>query len=170
MVLVKCPNCGKEVSDQAAVCPHCNTEFSVTKKRTVNVLYGNQSTPVTTRKESQNESSSIDVAKTWNTIGFIVGILAVVIGLAIVFSASGTLPTARFGADYYNYIYRALVGLETAIYGVTKAVGGMMTLLGGYIVCKYGPKIAMADHSNNKAKSVQKSTSALSEFDDLPDL
>ena len=33
MALIKCPECGKEISSQARSCPHCgNPMFQVTKK------------------------------------------------------------------------------------------------------------------------------------------
>lgn len=33
MALIKCPECGKEISDTATTCPHCGTKTNYQKKK-----------------------------------------------------------------------------------------------------------------------------------------
>ena len=34
MALIKCPECGKEISDRATACPNCGTVFKIEPKKT----------------------------------------------------------------------------------------------------------------------------------------
>lgn len=140
MALIKCSNCREKVSDQATAWPHCNTKFNVEESSAEAVLHENPVNPELAKKEIQQESQKI-VNKYWEVLGLILGIATVIVGLIIIFSATDILPTAKFGADYYNYTYRVLVRLETAIHDATKAVGLIISVFGGCLVYKFGSKI-----------------------------
>lgn len=69
MALIKCAECGKEVSDKAEACPGCGAPIS-----------GATSSPV-----SLNPTSHANVTRTgakWEGMGFILIILGMLVGMA----------------------------------------------------------------------------------------
>lgn len=81
MALIKCPECGKEVSDKAVRCPHCgmplNEIHSVTQESTNNDAGRN-----TELSQSQKEKKRIHK---WLLVIFIVGSLLLIGGIVFLF-------------------------------------------------------------------------------------
>ena len=84
MALIKCPECGKEISDKAGKCPHCgypiegienNVEKETDKQE---VLEGNKETPK--KKKTLNKKVII-------TISAIIGAAAIGVGVYMVTTA-----------------------------------------------------------------------------------
>ncbi|MDR0916822.1 MAG: TM2 domain-containing protein [Oscillospiraceae bacterium] len=48
MAMIQCPECGKEVSDQAASCPNCGTQIKVQQQPQINVNITNANTNTNT--------------------------------------------------------------------------------------------------------------------------
>ena len=72
MALISCPECKKEISDQATSCPHCG--FPIAKPKTDEPTLPAQS------QQTQTKSSSSKGCLTWIVAGGVVLILLMVIG------------------------------------------------------------------------------------------
>ena len=111
MALIKCPQCGGNVSDKAVKCPHCGCNLG---KATI-IQHGNR----------------VD-AKAMSTAGKIILAVAIVVGSAMCIIPLFTNLYQRGGApafDYYLPITYALMGfgiiagvlsLGLAIYGIIR--------------------------------------------------
>ncbi len=102
MALIKCKECGKEISDTASACVHCGApiikvdkqycpeckkEYDGIKCNNCGYLGGNKSTENTTNKRG-------------NFIGIISGL--VMLGVSIWLIASVFIPPGSFGGTYVN--------------------------------------------------------------------
>lgn len=138
MALIKCPKCENEISDQCGVCPHCGeiiTRSEVTKAETSD--FGKTAAEASSSQQGENKKKK----SPWTIIGMGIGIIAIVVGMIIVFLSSKTLDYASFGGDFYTYTYRGIRAVEGAICTLTKAVGALIAVIGAVSVCTFGSKL-----------------------------
>lgn len=40
MAMIKCPECGKEISDKATACPHCGAKHETDNAKAIRIILG----------------------------------------------------------------------------------------------------------------------------------
>lgn len=114
MALIKCIDCGKEVSDRAKVCPNCGCpiECSVVNTAKENVLMDNienhdsedstisDETALSYEESSQSNNNESKNKKKWFVIGGIVAIIVIVIIIAV--SISNKNSNNTYNDSSYN--------------------------------------------------------------------
>lgn len=138
MALIKCPKCENEISDQCGTCPHCG---EIIKKPESVEQPETNTVEVADILVDHSKIDSKSKKSPWTIVGLAVGIVAIIVGLAIVFTSSDTLSSASFGGDFYTYTYRGIRAVETAVCALTKAVGALIAVIGGITVCKFGTEL-----------------------------
>ena len=67
MALVACNECQKEISDQAAACPHCGAPVGQRNQNSAHQNFGNPQLVKTAKEILQNLANSlIDAAQSWH--------------------------------------------------------------------------------------------------------
>ncbi len=101
MALVKCPECGKEISDQAKSCPNCGFVFEH------EVLSKTRETELSEKKVNAAAGIALIVIGILVTIlggftmGLIVGIVFVIVGLGMIGAGSAQLSGMQKGVCPY---------------------------------------------------------------------
>ena len=115
MALVKCSECGQDISDKALVCPHCGV-------------------PVRDAAEAEEKSETVFSFnyEGKNKARIVAGIILQIIGAVIWFAFNSEYIDlgTRFGGDFNTYTYQAVAYIAFALrWGLSGILIGMGTLL-----------------------------------------
>lgn len=94
MALIKCPECGKEVSDKAETCPNCGYKVSKDEFQNNGVMFNTNSSDYSTEKKNKKEadklgsiSAIIALLALFLSITKYIGLLLGIAGFAIAYKA-----------------------------------------------------------------------------------
>lgn len=127
MALIKCPECGKEISDKSTNCIHCGCPIDNIENLSEAM---NDSLDVKNEKSkkdnhiSSNNSSTVQKPNTTKSsnmgCGVIIAIIAVL--LCLLMALSGNNSSSKYSSDYYNNKkYRDNVNDIAGAYGTDAA-------------------------------------------------
>ena len=133
MALIKCPECGKEISDKAAECVCCG--------------YPLKSVPCPPVFPT-NYESSISIENGASRVpSIIIGVVLQIIGLVVFFSFGSIDLSTRFGADFYTESYHAIAYIALALrWGLT----GILIGLGGILEFHRSFTLQGSIHTNKR--------------------
>ena len=113
MALIKCPDCGNEISSNAVSCPHCGKIFSdIDVPIEYSTIY------------------SEDNAK--RVAAVIIGIILQICGIIVFcsFNSEYIDPTVKFGSDYNTYTYQVYtyiaIALRWGLSGILIGIGALL--------------------------------------------
>lgn len=113
-----CKFCGKELAEGAVFCPDCGKGVNETATNKVDVL---------------------EIVKkyfNYNTLSLIVGTFIIIIGIVRLGDSSYGISSTSFGADFYTYAYRGIVGAVKMLGRLNETISWVLIALGLYIDLK----------------------------------
>lgn len=128
MALIKCPECGKEISDKAGKCPNCGYPIDVQEEK-IRVDDGGkilESVDGTTQQENENKRKEKTKLKSkWAIIGGIV-LLCIIIGITFISNKNAKILEQQKAEvqeieDYNTYIDNFNSLYTTTLSGASKA-------------------------------------------------
>jgi len=99
MALINCPECGREISDKATVCPHCGVVINSTSD-------GNQNSQSNQMNSPQQEVQPPVCPKTWLVESILVTLLCC-LPFGIVGIVYSSKVSSKFDAKLYDEAKRA---------------------------------------------------------------
>ena len=119
MALIKCSECGKEISDKASACPHCGCPVMVdSKKQEYENLYASA------KSFSKGSSNTKDIKNGYSSTGrLIVGIIFIVLSAMVLFqSCAAGMVNALEGGNGSDGLIGTFTGLLMIIIGIISIV------------------------------------------------
>ncbi|MCL2083295.1 MAG: zinc ribbon domain-containing protein [Oscillospiraceae bacterium] len=117
MALIRCKECGRQVSDRANICPACG------KSPLGNSTMEDDNTTV------QPQGKKNKVAESISNIGNIIFAIFMIAGVIMVINGITSLAESGFGNEYRgygNYTFEGIEGLTYLILGFGLAIGGVI--------------------------------------------
>ncbi len=113
-----CKFCGKELNEGAVFCPDCGKGVNEPAAKKVDFL------------------GIIKKYFNYNTISLIVGTFIIIIGFVRLGESSYGISSTSFGADFYTYAYRGIVGAVKMLGRLNETISWVLIALGLYIDLK----------------------------------
>ena len=141
MALIKCPNCGKDISERAITCINCGVDINNSKK---NKEYKeNKKTGINNSKKKKMRSSI--------SFGILAGIIMLVVGAFIIYSCEDTITSFSriyyshtYGADFYSEqseantkIVNNLHDIGKILYLFIEGFGVVISAMGIVVICYF---------------------------------
>ena len=129
MARIKCPECGKEISDESKYCIHCGKPM--------------------VKKPNETQSSISVVNNSSKVFSVIMGCILEIFGVIIFFSFD--IKATEFGGDFYTYSYKAIYYIAIALrWGLTGILFGLGALLQFHKNLTFEGKIITERNSSQK--------------------
>ena len=113
-----CKFCGKELAEGAAFCPDCGKGVNETAGKKVDIL------------------GIVKKYFNYNTLSLIVGTVILIIGFVRLGDSSYSISSTSFGADFYTYTYRGIVGAVKMLGRLNETISWVLIAFGLYIDLK----------------------------------
>ncbi|WP_026524721.1 zinc-ribbon domain-containing protein [Butyrivibrio sp. MB2005] len=105
MGLIKCPDCGKEISDLAPSCPNCGRPM-------LKVVSDEDTSVATESMESKKDSNTTNTSKNKYIIPIAIGTIVLIVVAIMIFSGNGKNNEYE---EYFSIISEYDTGLQTTV-------------------------------------------------------
>ncbi len=126
-----CPKCNTTIDSDSKFCTSCGAVLSE--------FVTNNSQQSANTNEENNPSAFTQTApiqekkKKKISIGFLVGIIFIVIGIIKILTANPSISSTSFGADFYTYTYQGIVAVAELLAGIQSTLGFILVAIGSAI-------------------------------------
>ena len=146
MSMIKCPECGKEISDKAEKCPNCGCPMEEIKKIVSDDDYQaeQQYQDMLNRLKARENKKSVSIAKSYDFVGrMIVGIIYIVVSCLVLFqSCAAQLSNSITGEGidgaigFLLFLYLLVIGIvsistkKSSSYKIPMCIGVLNFIFG----------------------------------------
>jgi hypothetical protein len=152
-MIMKCPNCGTPLEDDAVFCVTCGTKIQQDEE-----LQSEQVIDHATEGPDESKTEPVDSAMPeqkaadatslnridfehfqilgygWqNIVAFCVGSIIILIGFARILSAGTSVSATSFGGDFYTYAYQGIVAITVMLSSIEVSLGWIIVAIGAAI-------------------------------------
>ncbi len=146
MALIKCPECGKEISDKAEKCPNCG--YPISNQSKAKDEYDNLYSAARAFSKPKNSNKSEEKKEISSTGRMVVGIIFIVLSVFTLFQscAAGISNVLGDGTGFdgtlgaFSAILMLIIGIVSIV--TRKTSNSIVPLIMGIILVVYGYSIA----------------------------
>jgi len=157
MALIKCPDCGKEISDKSEVCIHCGCPIKKKDQPVKSeIIQSNNKTSSTYLKYKKKKNAVLAV---WGVLSLI-GIVLAVVGFVTYKSGSGAPVLGIVGVSVSVVVLGTLLGISISFHVEERVIDGYsivvyagakcILLIDGVVVLKKSSRNVYTDLPNGK--------------------
>ena len=146
MSIIKCPECGKEISDKAEKCPNCGCPMEEIKKMVSNEDYQaeQQYQNMVTRLRERENKKNVPTAKSYDFVGrMIIGIVYIILSCLVLFQSCAAQLSNSITGDgidgaigFMLFVYLLVIGIvsistkKSTSYKLPRNIGILNIIIG----------------------------------------